>query len=65
MSFSLSHAVITHKIVPFLAPISFTLETVFSLITHLGFMTTQGKLGPTNARGQCFNSQVEYASAWI
>ncbi|MDP3381312.1 MAG: hypothetical protein Q8S84_07615 [bacterium] len=65
MSFTLSQAVITHNTTQFLDFISTTLDIVFSLRIHFGFITTHGIFGQINANGPCFNSHVEYASACI
>jgi hypothetical protein len=55
--------VIIHNTVPDLALISFMFEIVLFLRSPLGFRATIGKSGFTSARGQCFSSPVEYASA--
>ncbi|NCO31309.1 hypothetical protein GW891_00275 [bacterium] len=59
ISFTVSPDVITHNTSHSLAFISFIFDIVFSLISHFGFITIQGKFCHTRASGPCFNSQVE------
>ena len=48
--------VTTPNTVVSLALTSLIFEIVLSLKTHLGFITTHGNSGQTNAKGQCLSS---------